>query len=147
MHKSQGVHRHNQNPSALTYNMLCSLPKSNIRRKAAIPCELDHKGIGESRLKISGVRPHEQRCGGNITKSARLVAYAVSAAGSGHTGPATGSAERRASTGSLFIHVPFTRQDARVLAPTNAAFAPQEVFVILGDCIAAQRPTAFAQQP
>ena len=127
--------------------MLCSLHKSNVRRAAVIPCELNHKDIGESRLKTSGVHPHEQRCGGDTTKGARLVAYAVSAAGSGRTSPATGSADRRASTSSLFIHVPFTRQDARVLTPTNAAFSPQGVFVMRDDRIAAQRPTAFAQQP
>ena len=127
--------------------MLCFLHKSNVRRAAVIPCELNHKDIGESWLKTSGVHPHEQRCGGEITKDARLVAYAVSAASSGRTSPATGSAERRASTNSLFIHVPLTRQDARVLAPTNAAFSLQGVFVMRDDRIAAQRPTAFAQQP
>ena len=127
--------------------MLCSLHKSNVRRAAVIPCELNHKDIGESRLKTSGVYPHEQRCGWDTTKDARLVAYAVSAAGSGRTSPATGSAERRASTNSLFIHAPFTRQDARVFAPTNAAFSPQGVFMMRDDRLAAQRPTAFAQQP
>ena len=123
--------------------MLCSLPKFNIRRSAVIPSELNHKSAVESRLKTSGVCPREQRCGGEITKGARLVAYAVSAAGSGRTG----SADRRASTSSLFVHVPFARQDACVLAPTNAAFAPQRVFVMRGDRLAAQRSTAFAQQP
>ena len=127
--------------------MLCSLPKFNIRRSAVIPSELNHKSAVESRLKTSGVCPREQRCGGEITKGARLVAYAVSAAGSGRTSPATGSADRRASISSLFVHVPFTRQDACVLAPTNAAFAPQRVFVMRGDRLAAQRSTAFAQQP
>ena len=127
--------------------MLCSLHKSNVRRAAVIPCELNHKDIGESRLKTSGVCPREQRCGENTTKGARLVAYAFSAAGSGRTSPATSSADRQASINSLFVHVPFARQDARVLAPTNAAFAPQGVFVMRDDRIAAQRLTAFAQQP
>ena len=127
--------------------MLCSLPKFNIRRSAVIPSELNHKSAVESRLKTSGVHPHEQRCGENTTKGARLVAYAVSAARSGRTSPATGSADRRASISSLFVHVPFTRQDACVLAPTNAAFSPQGVFVMRGDRLAAQRSTAFAQQP
>ena len=125
--------------------MLCSLHNFNIRRSAVILSELNHKSAVESRLKTSGVHPHEQRCGEDTTKGARLVAYAVSAAGSGRTSPATGSAERRASTSSLFIHVPFTRQDVR--APTNAAFSPQGVFMMRDDRIAAQRPTAFAQQP
>ena len=125
--------------------MLCSLHNFNIRRSAVIPSELNHKSAVESRLRTSGVHPHEQRCGEDTTKGARLVAYAVSAAGSGRTSPATGSAERRASTSSLFIHVPFTRQDVR--APTNAAFSPQGVFMMRDDRIAAQRPTAFAQQP
>ena len=125
--------------------MLCSLHNFNIRRSAVILSELNHKSAVESRLRTSGVHPHEQRCGEDTTKGARLVAYAVSAAGSGRTSPATGSAERRASTSSLFIHVPFTRQDVR--APTNAAFSPQGVFMMRDDRIAAQRPTAFAQQP
>ena len=123
--------------------MLCSLPKFNIRRSAVIPSELNHKGVGERRQKISSVCPRERCCGENTTKGARLVAYVVSAARSGRTS----SADWRASTSSLFVHVPFTRQDARVLASTNAAFTPQGVFVMLSDCIAAQRPTAFAQQP
>lgn len=127
--------------------MLCSLPKSNVRRAAVTPSELNHTGVGERRQKISGVYPHEQRCGENIPKGARLVPHAASAAHSGRAIPVTGSADRRASTSSLFIHVSFTRQDARVLASTNAAFAPQDVFVMLGDRLAAQRPTSFAQQP
>ena len=127
--------------------MLCSLPKFNIRRSAVIPSELNHKIAVESRLKTSGVCPREQCCNGNIPKDARLVPHAVSAARSGRTSPATGSADRRASISSLFVHVPFTRQDTRVLAPTNAAFSPQGVFVMRGDRLAAQRPTAFAQQP
>ena len=142
MYKLHGVRRHNQNPSAPTYNMLCSLPKSNVRRAAVIPRELNHKGIGENRLKTSDVHPHERCCGENTTKGARLVPHAASAARSGRTS----SADWRASTSSLFVHVPFTRQDARVLASTNAAFTPQRVFVMVSDCIAAQRPTAFAQQ-
>ena len=123
--------------------MLCSLPKSNIRRKAAIPCELDHKGIGESRLKPSGVFPHEQRCGSNTTKAARLVPYAVGAVDSGRNIPVTGSADWHASVSNLFIHVLVTWQNA----PTNAALAPKKVFVKPRDFIAAQPPTAFAQQP
>ena len=123
--------------------MLCSLHKSNVRRAAVIPCELNHKCIGESRLKPSGIFPHEQRCGANTTKAARLVPYAVGAVDSGRNTPVTGSADWHASVSNLFIHVLVTWQNA----PTNAALAPQKVFVKPRDFIAAQPPTAFAQQP